>query len=200
MIKRAFDVVVAGCGLIVLAPLLLLVAVAIRLDSPGPVLFRQSRIGCRFRPFLILKFRTMGVASGGSEITVAGDTRITRVGRLLRKTKLDEVPQLVNVLRGDMSIVGPRPEVPRYVALFRREFEEVLSVRPGITDPASLKYRDEGVLLQRAANPEDAYVRRILPDKLQISAAYVASASFLADLVVIGRTLVGLLVRNRQVG
>ena len=200
MIKRAFDVAVSAIGLAVLAPLMVAIAVAVRLDSPGPVLFRQRRIGCRFQPFTILKFRTMRPVSGGREITADGDARVTRVGRWLRQLKLDELPQLVNVLRGDMSIVGPRPEVLRYVELFPREFTEVLSVRPGITDPASLKYRDEGALLKNAANAEDEYVRQILPDKLRISAAYVESASLRADLGVIARTVLGLVVRSRQAG
>ncbi len=198
MIKRAFDLIVAAGALIALAPVMAVTALVIRLDSAGPIFFRQQRVGCRFQPFTILKFRTMRPLTGGREITVAGDDRVTRVGRWLRLTKLDELPQLVNVLRGEMSIVGPRPEVPRYVALFPREFEDVLSVRPGITDPASLKYRDEGALLQQAEDAEALYVSTILPDKLHISAAYVESQSLRMDLAVIARTIRELVVRHER--
>ena len=156
MIKRAFDIVVSFVGLVGLFPLMLLVAALIKLDSSGPVFFRQERIGRGFRPFQILKFRTMidNAQTKGRLITLAQDPRITRVGRILRHTKIDELPQLINVLNGDMSLVGPRPEVRRYVEAFQKDYEEILQVRPGITDLASLKYRNEEAILGNSDNPE----------------------------------------------
>src|SRR5205823_3489062 len=132
---------------------------------PGPIFFRQERIGKKFRPFFIYKFRTMEHDAPRRDglITIGADPRITRVGRILRKTKIDELPQLVNILKGEMSFVGPRPEVSHYVALFRRDYEEILTVRPGITDLASLKYRDEAEVLRHAENPQEEYVRHVLP-------------------------------------
>src|SRR6516225_1894346 len=143
--KRLFDVLIASVGLLVLVPLLLVIALLIKLTSRGPVLFRQERMGRNFQPFWIYKFRTMvpDAARLGGPITAAEDPRVTVIGRLLRKTKVDELPQLFNVLRGDMSLVGPRPEVRRYVEMFHQDYEEILRARPGITDPASVKYRDE---------------------------------------------------------
>jgi len=189
--KRTFDIVVAALGLIVLSPLLLFVALLIKLDSHGPILFKQERIGKEFRPFLIYKFRTMveNASKTGGAITYGNDSRITRAGRLLRKIKLDELPQLINVLKGDMSFVGPRPEVRQYVELFRGEYMEILTIRPGITDLASLKYRDEASLLGKAANPEEEYVSHVLPDKIRLAKDYLRHSSFLFDLGVIGKTL-----------
>jgi lipopolysaccharide/colanic/teichoic acid biosynthesis glycosyltransferase len=189
--KRGFDIIVSFLGLVVLCPLVLLVAIAIKLDSPGLIFFRQERIGRGFRPFFIFKFRTMvqNSITGGQSITVGDDPRITRVGWFLRKTKIDELPQLINVLRGEMSFVGPRPEVRRYVELFRQEYAEILTVRPGITDLASLKYRDEAGLLEKAENPEEEYVSRVLPDKIRLAKDYLARSSFLFDLGLIFRTL-----------
>ena len=145
----------------------------------------------RFRPFQILKFRTMVEDSSTrfKSITVGDDPRITRVGRFLRKSKIDELPQLFNVLKGDMSLVGPRPEVPEFVNLFRSEFEEILAVRPGITDLASLKYRDEASILGQSETPEDEYVRRVLPDKIKLAKEYIQRSSLLFDLSVICRTV-----------
>ncbi|MFT7721721.1 MAG: sugar transferase [Roseateles sp.] len=189
MSKRLFDLLCAALGLLVLAPLLLLAALWIRLDSPGPALFRQTRVGRFGVPFTIHKFRTMRVAPG-AEITVGADPRITRAGRWLRATKLDELPQLWDVLRGAMSLVGPRPEVPRYVALYPEALREVvLSVRPGITDPASLAFSHEAELLAAASDPEREYCEVILPAKLRLSADYAARASLAADLRLILRTL-----------
>jgi lipopolysaccharide/colanic/teichoic acid biosynthesis glycosyltransferase len=196
--KRLFDVLGAAVSLVLLAPLMVLVAVAVRLDSPGPVLFRQERVGRHGRPFRIHKFRTMQVdATGrGPLLTASGDPRVTRVGAALRRHRLDELPQLIDVLKGDMSLVGPRPEVPRYVALYPPDLRErVLAVRPGITDPSSLDFLDEGELLARAADPEREYVDVILPRKLRRAADYADRATFATDLRVIGRTL-GLLVRR----
>lgn len=189
MAKRLFDVLCATLGLLLLSPLLLLVAVWVKLDSPGPALFRQTRVGRFGVPFIIHKFRTMRVEPG-SAITVGADPRITRVGRLLRASKLDELPQLWDVLRGAMSLVGPRPELPRYVEFYPAEMRErVLSVRPGVTDPASLAFSHEAELLAAAADPEREYREVILPAKLRLSADYAASASLATDVGLILRTL-----------
>jgi lipopolysaccharide/colanic/teichoic acid biosynthesis glycosyltransferase len=200
VIKRAVDVTAATCGLVLLLPVFAIVALAIKLDSRGGVLFRQERVGRNFRRFRILKFRTMtaNASSNGALVTTGGDPRITRVGSWLRRLKIDELPQLFNVLKGDMSLVGPRPEVPRYVELFRREYEEILKVRPGMTDLASLKYRDEAGLLALAQNPDEEYVRRILPDKLQLGREYVRRSGLGLDLLLIART-VGAIARNSDV-
>ena len=188
--KRTFDIGVSFVGLILLSPLMLLAALAIKLDSPGPIMFRQKRIGEGFHPFLIYKFRTMQEASGRRRsLTVGDDPRITPTGRLLRRTKIDEIPQLINVLKGDMSFVGPRPEVPEFVELFRSEYEEILKVRPGITDLASLKYRDEAAVLEQSENPEEEYLRRVLPDKINLSKEYIRRSSFFLDLTLILKTV-----------
>jgi lipopolysaccharide/colanic/teichoic acid biosynthesis glycosyltransferase len=188
--KRTFDVLVAAAALVVLSPVLLLISLLVKLSSPGPVLFRQERVGWHFRTFRICKFRTMVVDAPrrGKPITVGDDPRITRIGKILRKTKMDELPQLINVLLGDMSLVGPRPEVPTYVELYRRDYETVLRVRPGVTDLASLEYRDEAAVLARAADPEHEYRTRVLPEKLRLAKEYVEHGSFLFDLRIIART------------
>lgn len=198
MAKRLLDLLLAGCGLIALSPVLLAIALAIRLDSPGPVFYRQVRVGRHGREFRIHKFRTMTHApqDRGPQLTVGQDARITRVGALLRRTKLDELAQLIDVLEGTMSLVGPRPEVPRYVALYPAGLrEKVLSVRPGITDFASIEYRDEGALLARSADPERTYREVVLPAKLALQARYVDEAGVLTDLRLIGRTLLAILAR-----
>ena len=189
--KRAFDIIVSFLGLLLLSPLLFLVALVIKLDSPGPVFFRQERMGKGFRPFRICKFRTMiyDPTSTGRPITAGQDSRITHIGNFLRKTKIDELPQLINVLRGEMSLVGPRPEVRKFVELFRREYEDILKIRPGITDVASIKYDDEAEILGHATDPEEEYVRRVLPDKIKLARDYVGRSSFLTDLRLILRTL-----------
>ena len=192
MLKRTFDFVGAALGLLLLVPLLLLIAVWIKLDTPGPVFFRQVRVGRHGRLFRIFKFRTMTVAqpAGAAQLTVAGDARITRSGAWLRRYKLDELPQLIDVLRGSMSLVGPRPEVPRYVAHYPVAWRErVLSVRPGITDFASVHYRDENTLLARAADPEREYLDVILPSKLRYALHYVDNLTVADDLKVLGLTL-----------
>jgi lipopolysaccharide/colanic/teichoic acid biosynthesis glycosyltransferase len=189
LIKRLFDVISAALGLLVLAPLLLLAAVWIKLDSPGPVLFRQTRVGRLGVPFTIHKFRTMRVAPGPA-ITVGADPRITRSGHFLRQTKLDELPQLWDVLRGAMSLVGPRPELARYVELYPAELRErVLAVRPGITDPASLAFSHEAEMLAAAQDAEREYREVVMPAKLKLSAEYAASASLMTDLRLILATL-----------
>jgi lipopolysaccharide/colanic/teichoic acid biosynthesis glycosyltransferase len=194
MTKRALDIVGAAAGLLVLAPVFAVVAVLIKLDSPGPVIFRQQRIGRGFRPFWIYKFRTMvqDAPARGALVTVGQDPRITRIGRLLRQSKIDELPQLWNVLTGDMALVGPRPEVPRYVELFRRDYEEILRVRPGLTDLASLKYSDEAAVLGQSEDPEGEYLRRLLPDKVRLAKEYIQRSSIGYDIRLIGRTMVKL--------
>lgn len=192
-LKRAIDLTLATTGLVVLSPVMGAIALLIRMTSPGPVLFRQTRVGRNFTPFDILKFRTMVVnaAELGGSLTAAGDPRVTPIGRWLRATKLDELPQLLNVLRGDMSFVGPRPEMAEYVERYRDDYRVLLSVRPGITDPASIAYKNESELLALAANPERAYVEEILPAKIDISREYLARATPFSDLRVIVETLVG---------
>ena len=198
--KRLFDIVVSLVGLICLLPLFLLAAALIKLDSNGPVFFRQTRMGMRFRPFQILKFRTMVQDSSmrGQSITVGDDPRITRVGRFLRKTKIDELPQLINVFKGEMTFVGPRPEVPQYVELFRQDYEEILKIRPGITDLASIKYRNEAALLGQSENPEEEYVTRVLPDKISLGREYVRCSSLAFDLRLIFRTFLKLIQEVRS--
>lgn len=185
--KRLLDAAIAAMALVVLAPLLLLLGIAVRLDSPGPAFFRQERVGLCGRTFRIWKFRTMHVAGdGGSLITVGADRRITRLGALLRRTKLDELPQLVNVLRGEMSFVGPRPEVSRYVDLYPPAVRaEILSVRPGIIDWASIRFRNESEILGRSSHPETTYVEEILPVKQALYLDYVRNRSFMGDIKVI---------------
>jgi lipopolysaccharide/colanic/teichoic acid biosynthesis glycosyltransferase len=189
--KRFFDVLVASFGLLFISPLFALIAVLIKLDSNGPVFFQQERVGLGLRPFLIYKFRTMvkDAPLKGGQLTAGGDPRITRVGRILRNTKIDELPQLINVLIGDMSLVGPRPEVLRYVELFRNDYEEILRVRPGITDLASLRYRDEASVLACAKDPEQEYLKSVLPDKIELAKEYVRRSSFLLDITLILKTI-----------
>lgn len=198
MAKRLFDLLLSSIGLLLLAPLLLLIAVLVKVDSPGPVMFRQERVGRFGQPFRIHKFRTMRhePAGQGLQITVGADRRITRVGGFLRASKLDELPQLLDVWLGDMSLVGPRPEVPRYVAHYPAGLrEKVLSVRPGITDIASIEYRDESSVLARAADPERAYIDEVLPHKLALAARYVERSSLWLDVWLIWRTVVAIVRR-----
>jgi lipopolysaccharide/colanic/teichoic acid biosynthesis glycosyltransferase len=198
MSKRVFDWVMATMGLLLLSPLLLLIALCVKLDSPGPVFYRQERVGLRGQPFRIHKFRTMQHAPAGQglQITVGADARITRVGRHLRSSKLDELPQLIDVWLGTMSLVGPRPEVPRYVAHYPAPLrDKVLSVRPGITDLASIEYRDESTVLAQAADPEHAYIHEVLPHKLALSARYVDQASLWLDVRLIVRTIAAIVAR-----
>ncbi len=198
MAKRAFDLLGASLALLLLSPLMLAIAVAIKLDSRGPVFFRQQRVGRHGVPFCIHKFRSMAADAPqrGPALTVGDDPRITRVGRWLRRTRLDELPQFIDVLAGAMSLVGPRPELPQYVAHYPAALRErALSVRPGITDPSSLLYLDEAELLARAADPEREYVEVILPRKLQCAADYAAQASLRSDMGVLLRTLKLLLQR-----
>ncbi len=188
--KRLFDIVSSALGLLAASPLLAAAALIVKLEDGGPVFFLHKRVGKDFRPFKVIKFRTMTESqAGGPEITSASDTRITRIGRYLRKTKLDELPQLINVLKGDMSLVGPRPEVARYVDAFRDIYKEILTVRPGITDPASIAYRSEEEILEGVPDPEGYYLKEILPRKLDINRRYVKERSLSGDVSIILRTL-----------
>jgi lipopolysaccharide/colanic/teichoic acid biosynthesis glycosyltransferase len=202
VLKRCFDIVASLGGLILLTPLFAVVALLIRLDSPGPILFRQPRVGRGFTIFTILKFRTMvaDASNRGGTLTAGADPRITRVGAVLRLLKIDELPQLINVLRGDMSLVGPRPEVPRYVEMFRADYREILTARPGITDLSSLKYRNEAAILGRVPRPEEYYVSTILPDKIQLAKEYLRHTSLAFDVRVILRTLMSLFAGHIPLG
>lgn len=191
MIKRAFDVVFSLLGIVAFLPVMVLCAVLVKFTSTGPIIFRQQRVGRDFQPFHILKFRSMVVdaPSQGAQITVDRDPRITGIGRVMRKLKLDELPQLFNVLRGDMSFVGPRPEVQEYVDLFRDDYKTLLSVRPGITDPGSIAFRHEEDILAAAADPRLAYVAEVLPEKIRLSKVYVVNSSIWLDIQLIFQTL-----------
>lgn len=185
--KRIFDVTASGLGLLLLSPLFLIVAIWIKLDSPGPVFYRQTRVGRYNKDFRLLKFRSMRIGSDKKGlITVGGrDPRVTRSGYYIRKYKLDELPQLINVFKGDMSLVGPRPEVRKYVDLYTPEQLHVLDVRPGITDMASIRYRNENELLEQAADPEQFYRDTVMQDKLRINLEYVSDHSFFKDIKII---------------
>ncbi|MGA2266273.1 MAG: sugar transferase [Phycisphaerae bacterium] len=193
MAKRLFDIVFSLLGLAVVGLPMLVIAAVIKLTDPGPVLYRQVRVGKNGREFRILKFRTMVVNAEriGAQITVGGDPRITPIGRFLRRTKLDEFPQLLNVLGGSMSFVGPRPEVPKYVALYTPQQRAVLSVKPGITDLASIQYhRESDILAQAGADWEKAYVEQVMPDKLRLNLEYLQQRrSLLSDVAIILKTL-----------
>ena len=190
MLKRAFDAAAAAVGLVLLSPVFLVVAALIKAQDRGPVFFRQERVGRGGRTFRIHKFRTMRVTDGtGPLVTASHDARITRVGRWLRRTKLDELPQLIDVLNGDMSLVGPRPEVPRYMALYAEPVRrQILSLRPGITDRAAIEFRDEERLLAAAADPERAYVEQVMPIKQRYYLDYVAQRSLAGDLRILWDT------------
>lgn len=190
--KRIFDVIASVLGLVVFAPLLIAIAIAIKWDSSGPIFFRQERVGRFGKSFRIHKFRTMSVDAEhqGLQITVGADPRVTRVGGFLRKYKLDELAQLLDVLLGSMSFVGPRPEVPAYVACYPVDVAQViLSVRPGITDRASIEYKDENEILAQASDPHKAYIEEVLPVKIAYYLDYVKNRSFLGDLAIIVATL-----------
>lgn len=189
--KRLFDIIASALGLIVLSPLFLVLAVWIKVDSKGPVFYRQTRVGWHNKDFRIFKFRSMRVGSDrGSLVTIGGrDPRITKSGYYIRKYKLDEFPQLINVLIGDMSLVGPRPEVRHYVDYWTPEQMRVLDVRPGITDPASIKFRNENELMAQADDPEQYYINVIMQEKLRLYLEYVDNQSFLYDLRLIFATL-----------
>ena len=188
--KRLFDIIASGLGLLVLSPLFLILAIWIKLDSKGPVFYRQVRVGKDNEDFRIFKFRSMRVGSDkGSLVTIGGrDPRITRSGYIIRKLKLDELPQLINVFVGDMSLVGPRPEVRHYVDYWTPEQMHVLDVRPGITDPGSIKFRNENELMEQAEDPEDYYINVIMQEKLKLYLDYVEHHSFWGDIGLIFKT------------
>lgn len=198
LVKRLFDWVVSGLALLVLSPVFLAIALAVKVDSSGPVFFRQQRVGRFGHPFSIHKFRTMvtDAEARGIQITVGADPRVTSVGRVLRRYKLDELPQLIDVFAGTMSLVGPRPEVPRYVEYYPVDVRDlVLSVRPGITDRASIEFRNENDILGRAADPHEAYVSEILPVKLGYYCEYVRTRTFGGDLKIILQTMYAVVMR-----
>lgn len=188
--KRTFDIIASGLGLIVLSPLFLVLAIWIKLDSKGPVFYRQVRVGYKNKDFRIFKFRSMRVgADKGSLVTIGGhDPRVTRSGYFIRKFKFDELPQLINVFLGDMSLVGPRPEVRHYVDYWTPEQMHVLDVRPGITDPASIKFRNENELMEQAEDPEKYYIEVIMQEKIKLYLEYVEKHSFLYDIGLIFKT------------
>ncbi len=191
--KRVLDVAASAGGLALLSPVFLTIAAAVRLMSPGPVFFVQERMGRGGHAFRLLKFRTMTPGTPGPQVTSANDARITPLGRVLRRYKLDELPQLLNVIRGDMSLVGPRPEVRKYTERFPEDYERILRVRPGITDFAAIEYRDEESLLARSADPERTYVNEILPAKICLYDKYLEHMSLRTDLALIARTLLAVI-------
>ena len=190
MLKRIFDVILSLFGLIILLPFMLIITILIKLDSKGPIFFKQIRVTKNGREFKIFKYRTMRVGSDKySQITVGKDDRITKIGSFLRKYKLDEIPQLINVLIGDMSLVGPRPEVPKYVALYTDEQKEILKVRAGITDYASIEFSNENDLLASEEDPEKAYIKKVMPKKIELNKKYISEISMLTDIKIILLTI-----------
>ena len=190
-LKRSFDLITSTIGCILISPILIGIALSIKLTSKGPVFFKQKRVGRYGKEFSILKFRTMVVDAEklGKQITVGNDSRITKIGSFLRKYKLDELPQLINVIKGDMSLVGPRPEVPKYVALYSDKQRRVLDVRPGITDYASIEYRDENSILGKVDNPEEYYINVIMPHKIDLNMKYIENNNVLIDIGIIFKTI-----------
>lgn len=191
--KRLFDITASFFGIIILSPLLIFIGLWVGLSSKGGVFYKQIRVGKNNKDFKLYKFRSMRVNSDKQGLLTVGskDSRITKAGYFIRKYKIDELPQLFNVLKGDMSFVGPRPEVRRYVDLYSKEQMKVLSVRPGITDPASIKYRNENDILSSASNPEEYYIQHIMPDKLQINIDYINTQTFIKDIKIIFQTIFG---------
>lgn len=196
--KRIFDFVVSTIGIIILSPLLLIVSFLIYFDDGKPIFFRQTRVGYKGKEFRIWKFRTMvnNAEEIGGQITLDQDPRITKLGHALRRTKIDELPQLFNVWLGEMSFVGPRPEVPKYVAFYSEDQRRVLELVPGITDPASIKYRDEDRLIKDQEDTDDIYVSVIMPDKIKINLEYAEKANLLTDIGIIFKTLFSLFDRD----
>lgn len=196
--KRIFDVTASIIGLIVLLPLFIIIAILIKLNDKGPIFYKQKRMGQNFKPFELLKFRTMVVNADkiGPAVTKDGDPRITKIGKFLRKTKLDELPQLWNVIRGDMSIVGPRPEVEKYIQYYENDYKEILKVRPGITDYATIKFRNEEEILSKYDDTESAYIKYVLPEKIKLYKTYIKEISFFTDLKIIFWTLWRIVSKN----
>lgn len=191
ILKRLFDIIVSSLGIIILSPFLLLTALIIKLDSKGPVFFKQIRVGKDEKQFKIYKFRTMvfDAEKQGLQITVGADPRITKTGRFLRKYKLDEFPQLFNVFIGNMSFVGPRPEVPKYTALYDNKQKSILKLRPGITEEASIKYKDESEILAKSSCPEKTYIEEIMPKKIELNLNYMKNISLLYDISLMLKTI-----------
>ena len=189
--KRLFDITASFFGIIILSPLLIFIGLWVGLSSKGGVFYKQIRVGKNNKDFKLYKFRSMRVNSDKQGLLTVGskDSRITKAGYFIRKYKIDELPQLFNVLKGDMSFVGPRPEVRRYVDLYSKEQMKVLSVRPGITDPASIKYRNENDILSSQSNPEEYYIQHIMPDKLKINIDYINTKTFIKDIKIIFQTI-----------
>ncbi len=189
--KRLFDIFLSFIGLLLLSPILLLIAILVKLSSKGTVFFTQIRIGKNFKPFKLYKFRSMIISDpkAGLPITSADDPRITKIGKILRKTKLDEIPQLLNVLIGDMSFVGPRPEVEKYISLFKNEYRIILSIKPGITDYAAIEFSNEEQILKKYSNPEEGYIKEILPKKIELYKKYLNDYSFKGDIKIIFATI-----------
>lgn len=192
LLKRLMDILASGLGLIFLSPILIIICILIKASSEGPIFFKQVRVGKNMKNFEILKFRTMvpNAEKLGKQITIGEDKRITSVGKVLRKYKLDELPQLFNVFMGDMSLVGPRPEVPKYVKLYSEEQRKVLDVKPGITDLASLRYKDENDILGKVDNPEEYYITVIMKDKLELNLEYIEKNNILIDIYLIIKTII----------
>lgn len=189
--KRIFDIGASFFGLVILSPILLLISIFIKIDSKGPVFFKQQRVGKNKKVFEIYKFRTMVTDAEkiGKQITIGNDSRITNVGKFIRKCKLDELPQLLNVLRGEMSLVGPRPEVPRYVELYDEYQEQILLVKPGITDYASIEFRNENDILGKSISPEETYIKDIMPTKIELNVKYIKNISLIEDFKLILKTI-----------
>ena len=188
--KRIFDVLSSVIALIIFSPFFIFIAIWIVLDSKGGFLYSQIRVGENEKQFRLLKFRSMKIGSDKSgELTIGNDLRVTSVGRLIRKTKFDEFPQLINVIKGDMSIVGPRPEVPRYTVLYNNEQKKVLKVKPGLTDYASIEYLDEQKILGESENPDEAYIQEVMPSKLKLNLKYIEDRSFWLDISLIFKTI-----------
>jgi len=190
LIKRTFDIITSLFVIVILSPLFIVISVWILIDSKGGIFYKQIRVGKNGKEFKLLKFRSMKTGADKSgQLTVGNDARVTRVGHFIRKTKIDEFPQLLNIIKGDMSVVGPRPEVPKYVALYNEEQMRVLSVRPGLTDLASLKYFNEQEVLGKSLDPEKTYIEEVMPEKLRLNLQYVSQRSFYLDMSLIFRTI-----------
>ncbi|MFY8263483.1 sugar transferase [Clostridium perfringens] len=190
--KRTFDLFFSLIGIIITIPILILVSIMVKLTSKGPIIFKQERVGKNKKIFYIYKFRTMtdcDVKAGDRQVTVINDQRITRIGRILRKYKIDELPQLYNVLKGDMSFVGPRPEVKKYVKFYEEEYDEILKIKPGITDLASIEYIDENTIISKYSDPEKIYIEEVLPKKLMLNKRYIEEMSIKNDILLILKTI-----------
>jgi lipopolysaccharide/colanic/teichoic acid biosynthesis glycosyltransferase len=198
--KRLFDIVFSFCGLTLLSPIFVMMALLIKIGSPGPIFFLQERMERNGKKFKLIKFRSMHICPAQEKkgFNPGDDARVTRLGKFIRKTKIDELPELINVLKGEMSIIGPRPEVLRYVKIYPDKFNKILSVRPGLSDFASIKYRDEEKILSNQSDPERFYIETILPDKLRLAQQYVDAISFQTDMKIIFETLKEVLGKQRR--